>query len=98
MRVVVGLGELAGLQSDGVCGVRPGLQRGGQAGDNVFLGHVPVQQQNLDQGAGAGGVAVFLADGFPPGVVDGGEPAGGAGLIERGGVGQSAGLLSRASR
>jgi hypothetical protein len=87
MRVAVGLGELAGLQSDGVRGERPGLQCRGRPGDDVLVGHMPVQQQNLDQGAGARGVAVSLADGFPPSVVDRGEPAGGAGLFERGRAG-----------
>ena len=42
-------------------GQRAGAQRRGQAGDDVFVGHVPVQQQNLDQRAGAVTVAVGLA-------------------------------------
>ena len=96
--MVVGLGELAGLQRDRVRGQRAGAQRGGQAGDDVLVGHVPVQQQDLDQGAGAGGVAVGLADGFPPGVVHRGELARGPGLLERGGTGRAPGLRSSASR
>ena len=37
-------------------------------------------------------VGVWPCDGFPPGVVDRGEVARGAGLLERGGAGQSAGF------
>ena len=57
--------------------------------------HVAVQQQDLDQRAGAGGVAVGLAGRCPPGLVDGGELPGGAGLLQRGRPGQRAGLADQ---
>jgi hypothetical protein len=57
----------------GCCrGQRPGLERGGGPGDQVLVSHGAVQQQDLDQGAGACGVAAGLADRGPPGIVDGG--------------------------
>jgi hypothetical protein len=62
----VGLVEvsgLAGLQRDGVRGQRAHLERRGEAGDDVVVAHVPVQQQDLDQRAGSGGFAVGLAGG-----------------------------------
>ena len=96
--VVVGLGGLAGLQRDRVRGQRPGPQRGGQPGDDVLVGHVPVQQQHLDQGPGAGRVAVGLAGRRPPGVVDRGELARRAGLFQRGRARERAGFADQASR
>jgi len=59
-------------------------------GDDVVVLHVPVQQQNLDQSAGAGGVAVGVTGGCPPGFVDRGELARGPGLFEDRGAGQRA--------
>lgn len=78
------LGGLAGFDRDGVRGERAGGQGGGDPGDHVFVGHAAVQQQYLDQCAGALGVAASLAHCRPPGVVDRGELAGGAGLLQRG--------------
>jgi hypothetical protein len=73
----------------------PGPQRAGESGDDVLAVHVPVQQQDLDQRPGPGGVAVGLAGGGPPGVVDGSELPRGAGLLQRGRAGQRAGLADQ---
>lgn len=77
-----------GFQRDRVRGQRSCLKGGRQAGDDVLVVHVPVQQQDLDQRPGADGVAVGLAGGGPPGVVHGGELSGRAGLLRRGRSGQ----------
>ena len=69
---------------------------GAPHGDDVLAVHVPVQQEDLDQRPGAGGVAVRLAGGGPPGVMHGGELPGGAGLLQRGRPGQRAGLAAGA--
>lgn len=55
---MVGVGGLVGLQCDRVRGQSSDLQSSGDAGHDVFVGHVPVQQQDLDQRACPGGVAV----------------------------------------
>ena len=47
-----GVGGPAGLDRDDVGGVRADGQRRLDPGDDVGGGHVPVQQQDLDQGAG----------------------------------------------
>jgi hypothetical protein len=57
------VGALAGLDGDGVRGDRPGGDRGAQPGDDVDVGQVAVQEQDLDQGSGATGVAVRGAGG-----------------------------------
>ena len=54
-----------------------------------------MQQQHLDQGAGARRVAVGLAGGGPERVVLGGEHLGRAGLRQRGRPGQRAGLAEQ---
>jgi hypothetical protein len=59
------------------------------------VGEVSVQQQDLDQRAGAGGVAVGLAGRGPPGVVDRGELSRRAGLFQRGRPGQGAGFADQ---
>ncbi|WP_030677653.1 hypothetical protein [Streptomyces cellulosae] len=56
---------------------------------------VPAQQQHLDQGPGALGVAVGLDRRRPPRVVDGGELARGAGLFQRGRTGKGARLADQ---
>jgi hypothetical protein len=84
------VGDAAGFQRGRVRGERSDLERCGQAGDDVVVLHVPVQQQNLDQSAGGGGVAVGVAGGCPPGFVDRGELARGPGLFEDRGAGQRA--------
>ncbi|MFE7711071.1 hypothetical protein ACFU6I_36080 [Streptomyces sp. NPDC057486] len=84
----LGVGRLAGFQGDCVRGQRARFQRCGEAGDQVFVGQVAAEEEDFDQGAGALAFAVGLHGGLPPGVVDGGEAAGGAGLVEGGGAGQ----------
>jgi hypothetical protein len=42
---VVGVGELAGLGGNSVGGQRSGADRGNEAGDDVVVVHVPVQQE-----------------------------------------------------
>jgi hypothetical protein len=54
----VGVGGLAGFHRDHVGGHRPGAQRGGDPGDDVIVGHPPVQEQDPGQGAGSGCVTV----------------------------------------
>jgi hypothetical protein len=46
------LGELAGLQCDRVGGERAGIQRGCDAGDDLFVGQAAVQEQYFDERAG----------------------------------------------
>ena len=92
------VGDAAGFQRGRVRGERSDLERGGQTGDDVVVLHVPVQQQNLDQSAGAGGVAVGVAGGCPPGFVARGELARGPGLFEDRGARAAPGLRSSASR
>ncbi|MGW5612142.1 hypothetical protein ACWEWI_40225 [Streptomyces sp. NPDC003753] len=67
----VGVGCLAGFQSDGISGEGAGLQGRGEAGDEVFVGKVAAEQENFNQGPGAVAFAVGFDGGFPPGVVDG---------------------------
>ncbi len=88
----------ARLGRHGIGGESTGLQRGRNASDHVFVRHRAVQQQDFDQRAGAFCIAVNLADGSPPGVVDRGEYSRGAGLVERSGSGKAPGLRTRASR
>ena len=66
-----------------------------EAGDDVLVSHVPVQQENLDQRASAVPITVRLARGGSPGVVDRGEPAHRAGLLERGRPRQRAGFADQ---
>lgn len=69
-----------------------GPQCRGQSRDDVFVGEVPVQQEDLDQRSGAVTLAVELAGLGPPGVVERGELACGAGLLKGCGAGEGAGL------
>ncbi|MFG2422696.1 hypothetical protein ACGFWD_27040 [Streptomyces sp. NPDC048448] len=46
------------------------------------------EEEDFDQGPGALAFAVRVHRGLPPGVMDGGEPAGSTGLVEGGGAGQ----------
>lgn len=71
----LGLGGLAGLQSDRVRGHGPGSQSRGQAGDDMLVRQMTPQQGNLDQGPGAVPLAMDPAGLVPPSVVDWGEPA-----------------------
>jgi hypothetical protein len=82
----------------GVGGQRAGPQRGCQPRDDMLAVHVAVQQQHLHQRPGAGGVAMGLAGGGPPSVMDWRELPGGAGLLQRGRPGQRPGLRTSASR
>ncbi|UGY90270.1 hypothetical protein [Streptomyces gobiensis] len=84
----VGFRCFAGLKGDGVHGQRAGLEGGGEAGDRVPVGKVAAQQEDLDRSAGAFPLAAGLDGRFPPGVVNGGEPACGPCLVESGGPGQ----------
>ncbi|MEU9464538.1 hypothetical protein [Streptomyces sp. NPDC048312] len=68
--LVLRLGGFAGFQSDGVGGQSAGSQCGGQARDDVFVGEVPVEQEDLDQCPGSVALAVELAGLGPPGVMD----------------------------
>lgn len=90
--LVLRLGGLAGLQSNGVGGQGSGPQRGGQARDHVLVGEVPVQQQDLDQSPGAVPLAVNLAGLGPPGIMNRGELARGPGLFQGCGTGEGARL------
>lgn len=92
---VLGLGGFAGLQGDRVRGQGPGPQRGRQTGDQVLVRDVPGHQEHLDQGPGALGVAVCFDRCGPPGVMDRGELAGGAGLLECGRAGEGAWLADQ---
>jgi hypothetical protein len=56
-----GVSGPAGLDRDDVGGVRADRQRRLDPGDDVGGGHVPVQQQDLDQHAGRGGLPVRAA-------------------------------------
>ena len=56
--LVVLLLAFAGLDGDHVGADRADAQRGGDPGDDVAVAGVAVQQQHLDQRAGAAGVAV----------------------------------------
>lgn len=67
-------------------------QCGADTGHHVGSIQMAVQQQYLDQCAGACRVTVGLAGGGPPRVVLGGEHFGRAGLNERGGPGQRPGF------
>ncbi len=82
------MGGFAGFDRDRVRGERAGRQGGGDAGDDMIVGHAAVQQQYLDQGSGALGVAAGLAHRRPPGVMHRGELAGGTGLLQHGRSGQ----------
>jgi hypothetical protein len=86
------VGDLAGFQHDRIGGQRSSPQRCGDAGHDVLVTHAPVQQQDLDQRTGSLGFTVGRDRGGPPGVVRGREPAGCPGLLQRGGVGERAGL------
>ena len=83
---------LACFDSDDVGVAGADGQRGLQPGGDVLVGHVSVQQQHLDQFAGARAVAVGLAGSRPERLVGGGERPAGPGLHQRGGAGQRAGL------
>lgn len=80
----VGFGCFAGFQATASAVRAPAPQRDGQADDEVLVVHVPAQQQHLDQGPGAVTVTVGFAGHRPPGIVDRGELAGRAGLLQRG--------------
>ncbi|MGW5095486.1 hypothetical protein ACWEQ1_34050 [Streptomyces nodosus] len=86
------LGSLAGLQRNGVRGQGAGSVGRGESGDDVFVFHVASQQQHLDQGFGAGRLAVGGAGRGPPGFVDGGELPCSFGLFEGGRSGEGARL------
>ncbi|MCY1649396.1 hypothetical protein OVA19_00990 [Streptomyces sp. SL203] len=58
----------------------------------MLVRQVPSEEEDLDECAGAVSLAVGLDGSVPPGVVDGGEPACGAGLVERGRSREGAGL------
>jgi hypothetical protein len=91
----VGIGCLAGFESDGIGGEGTGLQGCGEAGDEVFVGQVAAEEEDLDQGPGAVAFTVRFDGGSPPGVVHGSEPAGGPGLVKGGGAGQGTGLADQ---
>ncbi len=74
---------LARFQRDSVRGERACTQRRRESGDDVVVWKVPVQHQDLDEGTGAVGVTVGLAGRGPPGVVNGREPPGCPGLLQR---------------
>lgn len=65
--------RLAGFKYDGVRGQRPRLQGHREAGDQVFVGQVAAEQENLDQRAGAVAFSVGLDCRRPPGVMDRGN-------------------------
>lgn len=81
-RLALALGRLAGLQGDCVRGQGSRPQGGGKPGDQVLVGNVPAQQQDLDQGPGAVTLAVDFGGLGPPGVMQRGELACEAGLFE----------------
>jgi hypothetical protein len=91
----VGVGCFAGFQGHGIGCEGAGRQGCGEAGDEVFVGQMAAEQEDLDQGPGAVAFTVGFDGGFPPGVVHGGEPAGGPGPVEDGGTGQGAGLADQ---
>jgi hypothetical protein len=63
------------FQRDRVSGQSAGSNGSSEPGDQMLVGHVTAQQQDLDQGPGAVPVAVGLAGRRPPGVVDRSEPS-----------------------
>ena len=88
-------GSLACLDGDHVDVDGAELDRGSEAGDDIAVGQVSVQQQYLDQGAGAGGVAELGSGSSPKRLVGGSERARGAGLGKRGGSGKGAGFAGQ---
>jgi hypothetical protein len=86
--LLTGLPGLDGHQLGAGC---PGLQGCGDAGQDRFGGHPPVQQQHLDQRPRPGGVAVRGAGGRPERVMGRGERPVPAGLGQAGRSGQRAG-------
>ena len=91
------VGDAAGLDGDDVGADRPDTEGGGEAVDDVDRGQVPVpvQEQDLHELPGAGGVAVGLSGRGPERVVGAGERAAGGGLDQGGCAGQGAGLVGQ---
>jgi len=87
--------RVAGLDRDHVGTDRADCQGGGDAADDISVGVVAVQQQDLDQGAGATAVAVGLAGRGPERRMRAGERPGGPGLDQRGGAAQRPGLTDQ---
>jgi len=79
----VGLGGFAGLDRDHVGGECADLQRGGDPGDDVVVGHAAVQHQHVDQRAGAGRVTVRAPHRGPSSVMDRGELSSRPRLLQR---------------
>ncbi len=96
-------GLAAARASAAPCGPRPRPRRRVRAdgqrrldpGDDVGGGHVPVQQQDLDQDACRGGLTVRAPGRGPQRLVGAGERPGGAGLVQRDRPGQRSGLADQ---
>lgn len=94
----LGLGGLARFERDDVSGAGPGREGGLDAGDDVAVLQVPVQQQDVDQGLRTIGLAERVLGRGPEGLVSGSKGACAAGLIECLGAGQGSRLGQQTSR
>lgn len=81
-----------GLDGDDICGDRADGECCGDSGDDVLGRHRPVQQEDVDQGAGSAGVAVGFSCCGPECLVSGRELSGRSSVGECGRAGKSAGL------
>ncbi|WP_407674535.1 hypothetical protein [Nonomuraea glycinis] len=84
------------FQCNSVGGQSPSTQGSGNPGDDLLMGHVPVQQQHFDQRAGAGRVAVRSPGRLPPRLMHRGELARRPGLHQRGRARQGAWFAQQA--
>jgi len=88
----------AGLDGHHIGADRPDSQRGGDAGDDISVLVVAVQQQDLHQRPGAGAPAVGVSRRGPERLMGAGERADRTGLDQRGRAAQGAGLRISTSR